>query len=370
MSSSTHCLRAHCHFISITLRAVAGAVNSTERRSIQLNNQWAGENQQSITVASLNGWVYWLACVCSCCQACGVFWGHKGQRQARGKAYCVKSDTAGLPRMVVGLTVCQGHIFLWPSMAFGKPWVPAVINFLSWASSRADTLCITVTHFSVSQQVGCCFPALLLLLEDWKESAQSISQWWEARPGTLWSLLWWPVSAVNLSASGHSCKGVSWSGYLVWKDSIWWQEGRGKEGSCTFCLLPFPSRCWDQWLSRNPLCLQWLVATVKTHSLVYCVLLCSYLSGLKIDAAVPVSQIYSPSRTHTTLILSLVLFIWRTWVPLPGSKPSRGYPVLLHPPAVTQRNGLNIGISTYCAILGKSSNDVRCQVSPLQSGFN
>ena len=128
MSSSTHCLRAHCHFISITLRAVAGTVNSTERRSIQLNNQWAGENQQSITVASLNGWVYWLACVCSCCQACGVFWGHKGQRQARGKAYCVKSDTAGLPRMVVRLTVCQGHISLWPAMAFGKPCLPAVIN--------------------------------------------------------------------------------------------------------------------------------------------------------------------------------------------------------------------------------------------------
>lgn len=73
MSSSTHCLGAHCHFVSITLKAVAGAIDSTEHLSIQLNNQWAGKTQQSITVASLNGWVYWLTCVCSCCQACEVF---------------------------------------------------------------------------------------------------------------------------------------------------------------------------------------------------------------------------------------------------------------------------------------------------------
>lgn len=32
-----------------------------------------------------------------------------GRRQAPGKAYCVKIDTAGLSRMVVGLTVCHGH---------------------------------------------------------------------------------------------------------------------------------------------------------------------------------------------------------------------------------------------------------------------
>lgn len=42
------------HFVSIALKEPAGAINSPEHPSIQLNNQWGGKKPSSITVVSLN----------------------------------------------------------------------------------------------------------------------------------------------------------------------------------------------------------------------------------------------------------------------------------------------------------------------------
>lgn len=69
LSCFPHCPGAHCHFVSITRKDPAGAIDSREHPSIQLNKQREGKGRQSITVAPLNGWVYWLTYVFSCCQA-------------------------------------------------------------------------------------------------------------------------------------------------------------------------------------------------------------------------------------------------------------------------------------------------------------
>lgn len=57
MSCFAPCLGAHCHFVSITRRALAGAIDSTEHPSIQLNKQRGGRAQRSITVGCFPEWM-------------------------------------------------------------------------------------------------------------------------------------------------------------------------------------------------------------------------------------------------------------------------------------------------------------------------
>lgn len=139
LSCFPHCPGAHCHFVSITRKDPAGAIDSREHPSIQLNKQREGKGRQSITVAPLNGWVYWLTYVFSCCQAREVLWGPKATDRPRGKLTVSKLSKDSTVTWEVGLRLWHSNCHCglqWPLESPGH--VTAVTNCPELSNKRGS----------------------------------------------------------------------------------------------------------------------------------------------------------------------------------------------------------------------------------------